>query len=827
MKVCSLFGKWGQPVGRRKRQRRTLVLGLEPLEERTVLSLFAAVLPLSSLDGRQGFTVNSAADLDFLGSAVSKAGDVNGDGFDDVIIGAPGISPAAGQAYVLFGGSEFTLALNAASLNGINGFAIRGIADGDQAGASVAGVGDVNGDGIDDLAVGASAAAGGGTDRGQTYVIFGRRGGFPPVIDVATLDGTAGFVINGVANTDMSGLPVAGAGDVNDDGFDDILIGAPQANAGGTRRGQCYVVFGHGGNFPATFNLSSLNGGNGFTVSGLENDDFLGAVAGAGDVNDDGIDDIVLGAFGANLGGTNRGRAYVLFGRNTGFPATINLDMINGVGFKIDGIGDNDLLGGAVAGAGDVNNDGIDDLVVGALAANPGGIDCGQAYVIFGRSTPFPNILSAGSLDGTNGFILNGATDGDLAGGSVAAAGDVNRDGIDDLIVGAYGANVGGDDRGQGYVVFGRSTGFAAVTNLGSLDGTNGFALDGVADFDQAGWSLSGAGDLNGDGVDDLILGARNAGGLGRGASYVVFGRANLIAVGPDKGGGPQVQVFHAEGSLRFSLFPYSDTFGGGVRVAVGDINGDGQPDVITGPGSGLYARIVAFDGRTGQRLHFGRSDGFVAYPPNFLGGVYVAAGDINGDGDAEIIVAPSKGARPVRAFDGKGLRLLSFFPFGSAYAGGIKVAAGDVAVGPEDEIVTVRQTGAAQVRIFDGTGLPLGAPFSAFPGAGASVTVGNVNGLGKAEIIVGAGRGQPGTVKLFTALGTTVDDFTPLVGFLGGVRVAAVDLNGDGRADIVTAPGKGAAARVQIAEGDTLLVMNSFLSFEDDYLGGIFVAVS
>lgn len=520
---------------------------------------------------------------------------------------------------------------------------------------------------------------------------------FPAVLPLSTLNGGNGFALNGVANNDLSGRSVRQAGDVNGDGLDDLIVGAWGAAAGGFNRGQAYVVFGKSTSFAATLNLSSLNGSNGFTLNGIANGDQAGrSVSGAGDVNGDGLDDLVVGAVSADAGGSDRGQAYVIFGTTSGYAATLNLSSLNGSnGFTLNGNANGDQAGLSVSGAGDVNGDGLDDLIVGAFGADAGGSDRGQAYVVFGRSSGFAATLNLSSLNGSNGVSLNGIADIDWAGRFVSGAGDVNGDGLDDLIIGAPYADAGGSNRGQAYVIFGKSTGFAATMNLSSLNGSNGFTLNGSADGDFAGRSVSGAGDVNGDGLADVIVGAPSApeaGGTGRGQSYVVFGRTNLIATGPDKGGGPVVNVYQSDSSLRFEILAYAENFSGGVRVAVGDITGDGQPDIITAPGPGMMGRIKAFDGRTGLPIS-SLPNIFRPYGIGYLRGVYVAAGDVNGDGKADIIVSPGAGARPVKVFDGNGHLLLSFFPYGNLYTGGVKVAAGDVTGTSALEIVTVRST--------------------------------------------------------------------------------------------------------------------------------------
>ena len=156
----------------------------------------------------------------------------------------------------------------------------------------------------------------------------------------------------------------------------------------------------------------------------------------------------------------------------------------------------------------------------------------GASYVVFGKATGFAPNTNLSSLDGTAGFRISGAAAGDGAGQSVATAGDVNGDGFDDMIVGSALADPNGNASGASHIVFGKAAGFGSNIDLSSLDGTTGFKLSGAAALDYSGWSVASAGDVNGDGFDDLIVGARraDANGINSGASHVVFGRAGGFA---------------------------------------------------------------------------------------------------------------------------------------------------------------------------------------------------------------------------------------------------------------------------------------------------------
>ena len=220
--------------------------------------------------------------MTYSGTSVSSAGDVNGDGFDDLIIGASIADPNgmsyAGQSYVVFGSnSGFGASFNLSALNGSNGFAINGIAAYDNSGSSVSSAGDVNGDGFDDLIIGASGADPNGIyNAGQSYVVFGSNSGFGASFNLSALNGSNGFAINGIASSDHSGSSVSSAGDVNGDGFDDLIIGARTADPNGMNyAGQSYVVFGSNSGFGASFNLSALNGSNGFAINGIAVNDSI------------------------------------------------------------------------------------------------------------------------------------------------------------------------------------------------------------------------------------------------------------------------------------------------------------------------------------------------------------------------------------------------------------------------------------------------------------------------------------------------------------------------------------------------------------------------
>ncbi|HEV2748376.1 MAG TPA: integrin alpha, partial [Allosphingosinicella sp.] len=401
---------------------------------------------------------------DKAGWSVSEAGDVNGDGIGDFILGAIDAG-SSGKAYVIFGKQGGLSNIDLANpLAADAGFAITGDAAGDKVGFSVSGGGDYNGDGFDDLVVGAAEADSSTSDYGEVYVVFGKASGFATV-DLGGADPGNDFIrVTGDNEGDKLGTSVSFAGDVNADGRDDLVLGAPFSDADTYNGGAAYVIFGQAEGNETDRNLgTALAAGDGFVIaesSPGSYDQFGGSVSGAGDLNGDGFDDFIVGAFQADFTDSDRGAAYVFFGAAN--PAGVTMLTIRG-----DASGD--LLGKSVSGAGDVNGDGFGDLIVGAYGGDDGGTGAGEAYVIFGKASGWTNPIDLSApLAAADGFQIIGSIADDRLSSGVSSAGDVNGDGFDDVIVGAVFHDNGEpdfDDRDSGaaYVIFGKADGFGTI----------------------------------------------------------------------------------------------------------------------------------------------------------------------------------------------------------------------------------------------------------------------------------------------------------------------------------------------------------------------------
>ena len=571
------------------------------------------LVPLSSLDSTNGFTLNGIDFADQSGFSVSSAGDVNGDGYDDLIIGAyqadPNGDTQAGETYVVYGGARAPGTggvLDLSDLDGTNGFILTGIDRYDFSGVSVSSAGDVNGDGYDDLIIGARGADPNSSYAGETYVVYGgaRAPGSDGVLDLSMLDGTNGFILNGIDGYDYSGFSVSSAGDVNGDGYDDLIIGAFGGTPNGVGgAGETYIVYG-GANAPGTggrFNLSTLDGNNGFTLTGIDRYDRSGiSVSSAGDVNGDGYDDLIIGAHYADPNGDRgAGETYVIYGGASapGTGGVLDLSDLDGTnGFILNGIDGIDYSGRSVSSAGDVNGDGYDDLIIGANSADPNGDSgAGETYVVYGGANApgTEGVLDLSDLDGTNGFILTGIDAGDRSGWSVSSAGDVNGDGYDDLIIGAYQADPNGGNSGETYIVYGgaNAPGIGGVLDLGALNGTNGFILTGIDADDRGGISVSSAGDVNGDGYDDLIIGASGADPNASlsGETYVVYGGAT---------GTESLTPVTASGTAAADNFTGNAGADSFTAIATNDVVRGGAGDDMI---SITALDFAAIDGGTGQ----------------------------------------------------------------------------------------------------------------------------------------------------------------------------------------------------------------------------------
>jgi streptogramin lyase len=324
-----------------------------------------------------------------------------------------------------------------------------------------------------------------------------------------------------------------------------------------------------------------------------------------------------------------------------------------------------------------------------------------------------------------------------------------------------------------------------------------------------------------------------------------VVNQSLTVVTGADAGGGPDVRLIDAvTGKLTGEILAYDPHFTGGVRVAVGDVTGDGVPDFVTAPGAGGGPDIRVFDGTTGQLVRE-----FMAYDPAFSGGVWVAVGDVNGDGFADIITGADAGGGPhVKVFSGKdGSLLASFMAYPVAFSGGVRVAAGDVnGDGFADIITAAGPGGGPHVKVYSGKDGSVLKSFMAYPfyyTGGVFVAAGDLDGTGRADIITSPGSRAfafppppPGSftpaapillnVRVYDALAGTVRE-VPTYSYLGtgGIRVAVVDdVDGNGLADLVVAIGAGPAQAVNVLDGLTGALVDSFFAYDPQWVGGVFV---
>lgn len=468
----------------------------------SILALLVAVTALTSLVSRVDAASSSLSTVagsyvgelegGLAGWSVALMGDVNGDGYGDFLVSArgadAGLTVNAGKVYLLFGQNsgwkqEVNISLANASFVGEHIL--------DEAGSFVAGVGDVNGDGLSDFAIGAEFNDDGGNDAGKIYLFLGKRSGWSRDISLSTSD--ASFV--GESAGDRAGYSVAGAGDVNGDGLSDFLVGAPGSDLGGPESGQVYLIFGRRDGWQRNVSLSFANAS---YVGEVSADQAGSAVSGGCDVSSDGFDDILIGSPYRDNGGRDRGEAYMVLGSPVGWTMRRSLYFADA---SFLGEHDDDKVGWSVACVNDMNGDESDEVAIGAPWNFSTADRAGQVYLFLGKSQNWSMRTPVSVSDSS--FVGEAAYD--RAGFSLSRGGDANGDGYGDLIIGAHTAKVGNKaEAGKAYVVAGQ--GRAWTRNISLSQAWRIYT--GEQSGAWAGFSVSGGEDVDGDGYDDMLVGA-------------------------------------------------------------------------------------------------------------------------------------------------------------------------------------------------------------------------------------------------------------------------------------------------------------------------------
>ncbi len=413
---------------------------------------------------------------------------------------------------------------------------------------------------------------------------------------------------------DRAGQSVAGGGDINGDGYDDLVVGSSWHNGSLIEDvvavGAAYIVYGP---ISGAYNLSLSDG----KVEGAAGQDRLGSsLSIVGDVDDDGYDDVLIGAFGVDIGGAVAGAAYLVTGPISGVISSESATA------SLFGELAGDRAGSAVAGGSDYSGDGQADLLIGAYNAQgtEGAPSAGAVYMVLGTTTGSVNLSFADTA-------MLGEQAGDWAGYSVADAGDVNADGVADIIIGAPFLHPDGIYVGGAYVVFGPPD--SGEMTLGDADRR----YLGINNGDRAGYSVAGAEDVNGDGRDDLLIGAPNndSGAAESGAAYLVSGSASSGSL---------------SGALATFVGEDGHDYSGSDVDGAGDIDRDGRNDVVIGAAREDYsdsdagAAYIYLGPLTGT-LSLTDANGKIvgAAADDYLGSAVSRAGDVNRDGYMDVIV--------------------------------------------------------------------------------------------------------------------------------------------------------------------------------------------
>jgi FG-GAP repeat protein/VCBS repeat protein len=692
-----------------------------------------------------------------LGSSVAPAGDVNGDGFSDVLVGAP-----------LFDGGHLDEGRAALYLGSSTGLATSPAwtAEGEQAGANFGHAlftaGDVNGDGFSDVIVGAPRHDAGLADEGRAYVYLGSPGG---------LGASAAWTAQGSQFSELFGQSVATAGDVNGDFFSDVVVGAPLFDNGQFNEGRASLYLGS----PTGLATSPAWTAESDQAGTFQDPTQFGAsVAPAGDVDGDGYGDVLVGAPGFDAGQTNEGRAFLYHGSSLGLSA--------GPVWTAEGDQASARLGHAVAPAGDVNGDGCGDVLVGAPFFDGGQLDEGRALLFLGSST---------GLAASPGWSVEGEQVQAHLGAALATAGDVNGDAFGDVLVGAPEFDGGSQDEGQVRLYLGASAGLATSSSLER----NGEQL---AAF--LGFALATAGDVNGDGYGDWLAGAPglDAGQADEGRATVRHGSAGTLAPLPE---------WTPDAAATLGLE--------GAVASAGDVDGDGYGDVLVG--LRRFGPPVTFRGRA--LLFRGSLAGLATTPAWILAGEadfrelgrsVAGAGDVNGDGYDDVLVAdiPFPGRR-VRLFLGSPAGLATDaawseevpdFEFGQALSAAGDVNGdgfGDVVVGAPSPGFPVNE-GKAFLYLGSAKGLSAAPSWSVTKGPefGWAVTSADVNADGFSDVLVSDNRGgvaEAGVVELYLGSGAGLATLPAWSvsgeqagAWLGTSISTAGDVNGDGFGDVL-----------------------------------------